>query len=791
VAIARETPNVKSLLNMTPQISRDGSADLDIQGQQQLAEIRMTARLFKIVILSMMVNADGAEKDDFLRLHEVHCIDCHDVETQKGGLDLDSILTEDFVGFRETWETVLRRVRAREMPPPGKPRPDEASYAAIVDNLSARLDALPLNPGRTPTFRRLTRTEYRNAIRDLLALEIDPVSLLPKDESSHGFDNITVSDLSPTLLNRYVAAAQKISRLAIGRAQLAPGGRTIRVKPDITQEGHVEGLPLGTRGGVLIEHTFPATGEYEIEVRLARDRNEHVEGLQGEHELEFLLGDERLNSFKVRPPKGKDHSKVDLHLRSRITVDAGRRQLGVTFVKKPTSLLETKRQPYEAHFNMHRHPRQQPAVFQVSITGPYEAREPGETPSRERIFGGSRDAEEILMRLATLAWRRSVDPAELERQMEFFRAEEDFETGIEMALSSILVSPEFLFRIEREPAEIGAGEAYQLSEIELASRLSFFIWSSIPDEQLLAANLHDSAILEAQTRRMLADSRSSALTTNFASQWLQLRNLDSITPDGRLFTGFDDNLRQAFRRETEMLFESVVREDRSVVDLLAADYTFLNERLAKHYGIPHIYGSRFRRVELGADSQRGGILRHGSILTLTSYATRTSPVLRGNWILENILGTPPPPPPPDVPALEDNSVDANLPLREKLAVHRENKACSVCHDRMDPPGFALENFDAVGRWRAKADARGGLPDGNEFDGVDGLEAGLLKRPEQFVSTLTEKLMTYALGRGVEPFDQPAIRKIVQNAKSEDFRFLELITGIAKSAPFTMRSAAAD
>jgi mono/diheme cytochrome c family protein len=739
-----------------------------------------------------------------------YCANCHDSEVKKGGLDLEALSREEIVTHPADWERVIRKLRARQMPPAGKDRPDERTYDALVVHLASNLDrpaAKHPNPGRTDTFRRLNRTEYQNAIRDLLALDIDAAALLPKDEVSRGFDNVSAGELSPTLLDRYISAAQKISRLAIGTLPRKQGGDTFRIHPDLTQEEHVEGLPIGTRGGAWIPYTFPQDGEYDVHIRLARDRNEEIEGLHESHDLEVLLDRERLKLLKVSPPTDKNYASIDEKLKVRIPVTAGAHQLGVTFLKNPSSLLETKRQPYNAHFNMHRHPRISPAIYQISINGPYNSTGPGDTPSRRRIFVSRPKkpseeescAERILSALMRRAWRRPVRSEDVDKLMAFYRNAREadgFEAGIESALSAVLVSPEFLFRVEQDPPNISPNTAYRVSDIALASRLSFFIWSSIPDDELLdtaiRGELHKPRVLEKQVWRMLADSRSGNLVSNFAEQWLHVRNLESITPDLRLFPDFDDNLRQAFRQETELFFESLLREDRSVLDLLKANYTFLNERLARHYEVPHVYGSRFRRVDLDKDMQRGGLLRQGSVLTVTSYATRTSPVIRGKWVLENLIGTPPPPPLPDVPALKDNTVSATLSVRERLAEHRANAVCANCHNLMDPIGFSLENFDAIGRWRSveegqAIDSAGGLPDGSKFVSVSGLEEGLLKRPELFVSTFTEKILTFALGRGLEYYDAPAVRQIVREAQSKDFRFSAIILGVVNSTPFTMRS----
>ncbi|HEY2414583.1 MAG TPA: DUF1592 domain-containing protein [Pirellulaceae bacterium] len=741
---------------------------------------------------------------------DAHCVDCHDKTTKAGGLDLDEAADVGIERNVEVWEKVVHKLAARQMPPREAKKPTEAEFNGAIALLETSLDKLAAanpNPGRTETFRRLNRTEYQNTIRDLLELDVDVTAMLPADESSHGFDNITVADLSPTLLNRYVSAAQKISRLAVGRAPKSPVGDTFRMKPDVTQDSHLPNTPLGTRGAMVIPYQFPQAGEYEVQIRLMRDRNDNVESLREPHDLEVSVDRQQVELFSIKPPpRGQSDQSIDANLNARIKVTAGEHNIGVGFLKKSSSLLETERQPLNVHFNFYRHPRIGPALYQVSIVGPFAASGAGDTPSRRRIFvcEPKTEAEEadcarkIIANLARRAYRRPVEEADLEAPLLMYRegrAEGSFELGIEAALNAILVNPQFVLRVERDPVSVPEATAYKISDAELASRLSYFLWSSMPDEELLAlaekGELSRPGVLEKQVRRMLADERANSLVTNFAGQWLYLRNLDSVIPDMRLFPDFDDNLRQALRQETELFFESVVNEDRSALDLLKADYTFLNERLAKHYEIPHVYGSQFRRVALDPASHRGGLLRQGSILTVTSYATRTSPVIRGHWILKNLLNAEPPPPPPNVPTLQDNKVAANLPVRERLKEHRANAQCASCHDLMDPVGFALDNYDAIGRWRVTEadlpiDSAGTLPDGSEFVGVGGLENALLQRPELFVETLTTKLLTFALGRGVEYYDAPAVRKIVRDAKEDNYRFSRLIVGIVTSTPFQMR-----
>lgn len=752
-------------------------------------------------------SASDVAAQEFIRQH---CVDCHDDATRTADLSLEAALSGEFRRNAQTWEHVVRRLRARQMPPPDSPRPTPVDYQKAIAALETELDRLAAeqpNPGRTDSLRRLTRTEYGNAIRDLLSLEVDVDALLPVDDAAHGFDNATGGTVSPSLLTRYVSAAQFISRLAVGRSEASPSEHTIRIRPDRTQEEHVVGLPLGTRGGALVPFVFPRTGQYDIRIRLMRDRNEHVEGLTRPHELEVLVDRARVAEFTITPPRNDgEHHTADVHLVARVPVGAGPRQLGITFLKEPSSLLETRRQPYAAHFNMHRHPRITPAVYQISIVGPFDSGAPSDTPSRRQIFScypaAAEDEHDCAVRIVRSimrrAYRRSITDDDLQGPLEFYDAtgpQHGFEAGIEAALSAILVSPQFLFRIERDPADASPQTPYRISGFELASRLSFFLWSSIPDDELLVlaeqGELGCADVLERQVRRMLADKRAQALVTNFASQWLHLRNLDTASPDARLFADFDDNLRQAFREETELCLADIMGGDCSVLDLLRSDYTYLNERLAKHYGIAHVYGSRFRRVELDPASHRGGLLRQGSILTVTSYATRTSPVIRGHWILKNLLGLAPPPPPPNVPALDENFVSARLPIRQRLAQHRADATCARCHDVMDPVGFALENYDAVGRWREfdegePVDSEGSFPDGSLCDGVTGLEHKLLEQADLFVGTLAERLLTFALGRGVEYYDAPAIRQIVRRAREDDYRFSSLVMGVVDSIPFQMR-----
>ena len=764
-----------------------------------------------------------------------YCVTCHNERLLTAGLQLDIADVTDVSADPALWEKVVRKLRAGAMPPAPRPRPDEATYARFIARLETELDAVAAadpNPGRTEALHRLNRAEYRNVIRDLLALDVDVAELLPADDGSYGFDNIAgVLGVSPTLLERYLSAAKQVSRLAIGNPDLPPTALTFRRSADDAQDARLAGLPFGTRGGMAISYNFPVDAEYRIRVRLSRDTADNLAPFTDRHELDVSLDGEHLRTFTVGEPAPEGASRTSPEYREwrarqrrvdddwvlRVPVPAGPRTLRVAFRKKTSAYAETLRQPYLRPYTNTTggDTRYQPYLESVVVTGPYEASDAPptvETPSRARIFAcrppagdeaAAREcAREILSTLAGRAYRRPVTERDLDVLLSFYEdglRDGGFEAGVELGLRRLLASPEFLFRVVRDPAEAVPGTNYRLADLELASRLSFFLWSSIPDDELLdvavADRLHEPDVLEAQVRRMLADERAAALVENFAGQWLYLRNVPALVPDENRFPDFGEALRRAMQRETELFVESVLREDRSVLDLLTADYTFVNERLARHYDIPNVYGSHFRRVAL-PEATRRGLLGHGSILAATAYPTRTSPVLRGKWVLENLLGTPPPLPPPDVPSLEETTGEGRpLSMREAMEQHRANPVCSSCHRLMDPPGFALEQFDAVGKYRrhneadAPIDASGVLPDGTAFEGAAGLRDALLKRPDLFVTTLTEKLLTYALGRGVEHYDSPAIRAIVRDAERDDSRFSSIILGIVESVPFQMRRSA--
>ncbi len=794
--------------------------------------------ILSIAAVAMFAQQPQALSNGPQALLNQYCVTCHNTKLKTGGLALDQLDLHKVAPNAETWEKVVRKLRAGMMPPAGAPRPDRHALDALAGAVEEALDgaaAANPNPGRAP-LHRMNRGEYANAIRDLLGVDVDAATLLPADDSSNGFDNIAdVLGVSPALLERYVSAAAKISRLAVGDPETAPLDVTYTVRGDLSQTETLDGLPLGTRGGTVVTHNFPLDGEYQIKLSLMKLSFGQVfgEGAEGQ-ELEVTVNGQRVKLYKLEPvpmffmkAKAGAESKEEplsdpseervkmapnIHLEFKLNAKAGPQTLGVAFLQKSYDANEDLvhrpgASTFDPNIGMQYGYDTVPHLARVDITGPYHATGPGDTPSRRRIFvchpSGPSDeipcARKILSNLVRRAFRRAPADADIESLLGFYQQQRNkggsFESGIEFALRRILADPEFVFRFEPTPADVPPNGTYRISDTELASRLSFFLWSSIPDDKLLNLaiqnKLHDPAVLERETRRMLADDRSHALTTNFAGQWLYLRDLKSSNPDGREFPDFDDNLRQAFQRETELLFESVVREDRPVLDLLDADYTFVNERLAKQYGIANVYGPDFRRVPVPSDARRG-LLGQGSILLVTSNANRTSPVQRGKWILENLLGSPPPLPPPNVPPLKENSGEAAATsVRERMEQHRANAACAGCHKIMDPIGLALENFDGVGGWRAvdsgfKIDASGQLVDGTRVDGPSSLRTALLNRPEAFIGTMTEKLLMYAVGRETKYYDMPVVRAVMRDAAPDHYRFSELVLGIVKSPPFQMR-----
>jgi len=785
-----------------------------------------------------------------------YCITCHNDRAKVGGLSLASLKVEDVAAHPAEWEKVVRKLRAGLMPPARSPRPDKATYAGLIDHLEAKLDALAAakpNPGRTEPAHRLNRSEYQNAIRDLFGVEMDVASMLPADDVSYGFDNMAgVLRMSPTLMERYLSVTRKVTRAAVGTPPPFPNFDIFRPADDAPQNDRLEGLPFGTRGGMLIRYNFPADGEYHMRVRLARQTGAQDLDVPRYHqpqELEVSIDGEPLKVFTLpaseptgdeddeeagarpravvagtagaqgasateRPRRRSDINKrqyLDDSWTLTFQAKAGPREIGVTFLNRAPALLETLVEPYQRPWNVGSNQwssRRGAYLRTVEIGGPVQVAGVSDTPSRRKIFScrpanvgqEAPCARAILSTLARRAYRRPVTEADVTNLVTFYeagRAEGTFETGIELALQRMLMSPDFLFRTEVDPAAVAVSAPYRISDLELASRLSFFLWSSIPDDELLdlaeKGRLRTASVLEQQVRRMLADNRSRALVSNFAGQWLYLRNVPALTRDPEKDPDFDDGLRQAFRRETELFFENLVREDLGLLDLITADYTFLNERLAKHYGIPGVVGVHFRRVGYPSDVRRG-LLGHGSVLSVTSYPNRTSPVIRGKWILENLLGTPPPPPPPNVPDLIETEKKAGgkATVRQQMEMHRASPACATCHALMDPLGFALEKFDNSGRLRpvdehfSEIDTSGVFPDGTKIDGPAGLREALLNHSDGFINTVVEKLLTYSLGRGIESYDAPAIRAIARGARAADYRFSAIILGIVNSTPFQMR-----
>jgi hypothetical protein len=760
-----------------------------------------------------------------------YCVSCHNDRLKTAGLALNTVNPANLAEHAEIWEKVVRKLRSGTMPPIGRPRPEPAAVTSLIKSLETGLDraaAARPNPGRAP-LHRLNRTEYANAIRDMLALDIDVRSLLPADDTDeHGFDNVAdVLTVSPALMERYLFAARKIGRLALGYPT-GPGVELYQLSRLLTQDERVsDDLPFGSRGGAAVRHYFPADAEYQIKVKLKSNLYDYILGLGRPQQLDVRLDGALAKRFTVggrtdlNPPppsfsgamRGNNEYELRAHdadagLDVTLPVKAGMRTVGVYFARQAWE-GEGVLQPVQTGYPLAVNEQYDglAAVDSIAIDGPFKITGPGDTASRRRILlctprsAGEEAAcaNRILSTIARRAYRRPVTDEDMRTLTEFYasgRKDGSFESGIQFALERILIDPDFLFRTQRNPSDAKAGSPYRLSDLELASRLSFFLWSSIPDDGLMddaaKGRLKDPKVLAAQVRRMMADPRAEALVENFAGQWLVLRNIRDAAPDPDLFPDFDENLRDAFMRETELFIDSQMRSDRSIPELLTADYTFLNERLARHYGIAGVQGSRFRRVTLNG-AERGGLLGHGSLLTVTSYPNRTSPVLRGKWLLENILGTPPPPPPPDVPALKDKDENGRpQSVRERLEDHRRNPTCAACHAQMDPLGFALDHFDAVGKWREKdegtaVDASGTLPDGSTFRGLDGLRTLLDSRREQFVATVTEKLLAYALGRGLEAYDMPAVRKIVRDAADDGHSWSSIVLGIVDSVPFRMRT----
>ena len=752
-------------------------------------------------------------------LLQQYCITCHNERLSSRGtvpLELETATLTDVSANAELWEKVIRKLRTGSMPPLGRPRPDAAvsdGFASWLENEIDRVAAVQPNPGRTEPLHRLNRTEYQNAVRDLLSLQIDAATLVPADDQSYGFDNIAgVLKVSPTLLERYMSAARQISRLAVGASEMAPAGETFRVVSDLSQYQHRDGLPFGTRGGMSVSYNFPRDGEYDIKLELL----DLFAGapIREPHQLEVSIDGDRVTVFHLAPrdaanDQGAAYNAGPDELQVRVSLTAGPQVVTAAFIKKTDALAESIRQPFARPHGEGDYLLYQPHLGTMTITGPFDSSGSDDTPSRRRIFScwPANQAEEapcarhIVSTLARRAYRRPVTEADLAPLVQFFdegRRTGGFEVGIERALRALLVSPDFLFRVVTDPPVIAPRTPYRLSDLELASRISFFLWSSIPDDELLElaieGRLKDPALVERQVRRMLADPRSEALAKNFAGQWLRLRNISGALPSDVLFPDFGESLREDFVRETELFFDSVIRADRPITELLTADYTFLNERLAKHYEISGVYGSDFRRVLLD-DDRRRGLLGQGSILTVTSYPDRTSPVGRGKWVLENVLGSPPPPPPPNVPELEPNADTGKvLAMRERMEQHRANPVCASCHRVMDPLGLALENFDAIGRWRGYMpggtliDASGAMPDGTAFAGPADLRELLILKPEQFATVVTEKLLTYALGRGVDYYDVPSVRRITRQAVDSNYGLASLVVGVVKSTPFQMRLA---
>ena len=773
--------------------------------------------------------ASPADAPKYQAMLKQYCFACHSNKSPQPGNDpvnLEGASLENLLPHAATWERVLRKLSVRAMPPQGMPHPAEAEYVGFTTWLAASLDHAwqgKATPGRY-VVHRLNRTEYGNAIRDLLALDIDTTELLPTDGADFGFDNIATSlRTSPLLLERYLTAAQRISTLAVGDTSVRAGTTEYPISREFSQSGYIDGLPLGTRGGTQVRHVFPADAEYKLFGRLVRGVEEGYAGVEGNETPDTFIitidGDEvysaQVGGLKDHEVQAKDMNEakalLDARMTGKVFVTAGPHDVGFTWRERPSQRQDVwqpaLRDSQEVHMigGLAR-------LKTVGVEGPYNAKGVSASASREKVFictpaaaaDESACAQKIFTNLARRAYRRPVNAEDIDPPMQFYKQSRDakgtFDAGVRAGVARILASTSFLYRIEQDPAGVQAGTAHPVSDVELASRLSFFLWSSIPDQTLMdlavAGKLRQPGVLAAQVRRMIADERANAMVSNFVGQWLQLRNLESkVQPDLLMFPDFDDNTRKAFRRETEMFFGYILRENRNALELLSADYTFVNERLARHYGIPGVYGTRWRKVQI-PDPNRRGLLGQGSILSLTSVATRTSPVYRGKFVLATFLNTPPPPPLPNVPALEEAAKGAKTApktVRETLELHRAGAVCASCHRIIDPPGFALENFNSVGQWREKTengaaiDAAGVLADGTKVNGPVALRNAILSRPDAFMTVLTERIMTYALGRGVEPSDMPVVRSIVKKAGQNNYRLASIVQNIVESAPFQMRT----
>ena len=795
--------------------------------------MRRTAGQFLItgLLVYLATSASGvaqtADAAKYRAFADKYCVTCHNKRAAlpaEAPVNLEPTTFDDLMGHAATLERVLRKLSVRAMPPPGMPRPTEAEYAAFTNSLAGSLDRAwegHGTPGRY-VVHRLNRAEYANAIRDLFDVDLDVSDLLPTDGAEFGFDNIATSlKTSPLLLEGYVNAAQRVSAMAVGDPKVRPGTTEQSISREFSQNGYIDGLPLGTVGGTVVHHVFPADAEYKLSGRLVRGVQEGYAGVEGNdtpYTFVITVDGAEVYSAPVGGPaddemQAKDLAAaqpiIDKRMTGRVRVSAGPHDVGFTWIGRPFKLQDVwepgQRDSQEVHFV-----GGMPKLRSVSIDGPYNVRGISENPSRRSLFvchpeaaNETACAAKILTNLERRAYRRPVTAADDEAPLEFYkRARQSggsFDDGIRAGVARVLSSPYFLYRIERDPADARAGVAHPVSDVELASRLSFFLWSSIPDEKLMdlaeARRLRAPGVLEAQVRRMIQDDRADSLVENFTGQWLQLRNLEAkAVPDILMFPDFDDNMRKGFRKETEMFFGFILRDDRSTLDLLNADYTFLDEQLARHYGIPGVYGPQFRKVKI-LDPNRRGLLGQGSILALTSVATRTSPVYRGKYVLSNLLNTPPPQPPPNVPTLEESNKDSKVPktVRAQLELHRKNQPCASCHRVIDPVGFALENFDSVGRWRDKGpdgaplDVAGTLVDGTQVSGPVALREAIAGRPNAFTTVVAEKMLTYALGRGLEPADMPVVRKIVRKSAQNDYRLSSIVMGIVESAPFQMRT----